>query len=145
MSKQQGTLPIKMKRLAPVLDRDPTEVGFEIPGHKLRWIAARKQEDKWGRIWQALRKEQLSEEAIRSLEAYNPSTFATGNVIRRGDMILAYASNELVEALRTQIDHDSKSRKSQIYNVPGVSKNVRILKNETSMSKTTAADFESGN
>lgn len=139
----KGTLQFKFKKNAPLIDRDPTYVGFEILGHKLRWIAARKQEDREGRIWRVLRKEQLSKEVIDELEAYNPNTFASGNTIRRGDMVLGYASIEAANALRAQIDRETKSRKSQVYNTPASTKNVRVIKSETSISKMGAEDFTS--
>lgn len=71
------------------------EVGF-------RWISARREEDKFGRIWQPLRKEHLSEQAQSEIKKRMYDVWTTGDLIRRGDLILAFAPKEMIMQLRQE-------------------------------------------
>lgn len=71
---------------------DRSDPGFTIPGHTLRWISGRVSENNPGRIWMILRKSELPPDLIKYLEQHHPGAFREGDTIRRGDLVLSYAS-----------------------------------------------------
>jgi hypothetical protein len=73
---------------------DPSDPGFEIPGLKLRWLSGRVAENAPGRPWVILRKQDLPEKLLKHITDTNPAAFTTGDTIRRGDLVLGYASDD---------------------------------------------------
>src|SRR5262245_59219301 len=125
------TLKVNFKRQVAMLDRDVTDIGFEIPGHKLKWISSTKQESGITRIWEILRRDDLDPEAVKQMERRNPTIFSNGNTIRLGDLVLGYAPIDRVKEQRELMDMTARQRVQQVQRAPHASRNVQVMKNET--------------
>jgi hypothetical protein len=127
----------KIQRVKPV---DKGDFGIRIEGLKLRWVGAYQNENNPGRIWTVLRKSDLDEAAIKHLEGINPAVFKGGDTIRRGDLTLAYATEEASQALRQELDNESRKNMQAISAAPSTRNNsMRVFESE--ISKMGAAAF----
>lgn len=115
---------------------DSSDPGFTIPGRHLRWVNGRVSENNQGRPWVILRKSDLPKDLITHIESHNPSAFTQGDTIRRGDLVLGYASNEAVDVLRRENRekaddvHGLVNRAPSIKNKDG-SNRAKVIENET--------------
>lgn len=126
MSKQRegGSMPFERVRA-----RDKSDPGFRLPGKKLRWISAKQTELNMDRPWAVLRRSMLPAELLQSLENANPGISSQGDTIRRGEMTLAYASEEAALHKRKEINTAIAEQKERIGVRP--SKQIRVDENET--------------
>lgn len=134
----KGAKGLEFKRHRP---KDPLDVGFTIKGWKIRWIGSRQTEDKFGRIWKVLRRQDMPEALVHDLEATNMGIFNNGDTIRKGDLVLSYAPDEANDALRKELNKAAKDMEQSILANP--SRHVKVDMKETSISKEGAENFRS--
>ena len=121
---------------------DPSDPGIEIPGHSMYWVAARSTENKLGRVWKLLRKEDLSRETIKHIESRRPEAFQNGeNTIRWGSNVLAYAPIEVVKQLRLDNAKRAQDQTDLIKKGSTNSKFVKVDQKETEVERVGANDF----
>jgi hypothetical protein len=138
MAAKEGTkLKVEMKRGRSL---DPSDPGFTIPGHQFRWVSSVQTENKVGRIWKLVRKEDLSQEVIEQVESRRPNAFDGGNTIRWGSNVLAYAPNELVDQARAETDRSAVSQMNMIKAAPN-NPNITVDKKETEVRRVGAEEF----
>lgn len=124
MSKQSvSNLPYQKVR-----SRDRSDPGFRLPGKKLRWVSAKQTEVNMDRPWAIIRRSMLPEELLKHLDSINPGMFTAGDTVRRGDLILAYCSDEAAIAHRKELDQLAEQQKSRVHGQ--ASKAVKIYENE---------------
>lgn len=107
----------KFNEHRPVDNRD---VGFTLPGFKLRWINGRVSERRAGPtqdLWMPLRVSYLPSELSEKLKKKSPWMFEhrDGDTIRRGGDILAFAPLDETAKARAAIDAKTKES-SAIFN-----------------------------
>lgn len=108
---------VKFLKHKPVDRSDP---GFTIPGHKIRWISGSVAENNPGRPWVVIRKSKLDKELVEHLKDHNPFAFQEGDTIRRGDLVLAYAPNDMAEELRNEIRQKAAEQEALVRRGPDV-------------------------
>lgn len=97
---------------------DPSDVGFTIPGVKLRWTSGRHREAvaESGMLWTPVRKDTLPKELIEHIERHYPNAFSEGNTIRRGagaELTLSYCSLESARDHRKYLDQKAAEQKNR--------------------------------
>lgn len=104
---------------------DPLDVGFKMVGYQLRWISARKSETSAGRPWSMVTKESLPKEFVEELQSRRPGVFKD-NLLRNGDLVLAFAPLEIVEELRKENQRARLEQLSAIERPKETPDNARI-------------------
>lgn len=99
------------KKHAPVDSSDP---GFTIPDKKLRWVSGKVSERNVGRVWVVVKQSSLPKEIVEHLSNYNPTLIASGDVIRRGDLVLAQASNEAVAQVKQEKLAEARAQQAMV-------------------------------
>lgn len=94
--------------------RDGLDHGLTSNEIKFRWITARREEDKFGRIWQVLHKELLSEKTLAEMDKKLPGVWTGGSTIRRGDLVLAFAPVEEVNKLKADNHERAKQQEDLV-------------------------------
>jgi uncharacterized protein (DUF2252 family) len=121
--------------------KDKLDPGFRIVGHKLRWIASTQTEDKMGRIWRVLRKEDMPAETLKEMQAANRDMFGRDNTIRNRELVLAYATEDAVNLERQSLQEAAKRQLSMVNSksVPGGNKHITV--DEAEMTKVSGSEF----
>jgi len=121
--------------------KDKLDPGFRIVGHKLRWIASTQTEDKMGRIWRVLRKEEMPAETLKEMQAANRDMFGRDNTIRNRELVLAYASEDAVNLERQSLQEAAKRQLNMVNSksVPGGNKHITV--DESEMTKVSGSEF----
>jgi hypothetical protein len=121
--------------------KDKLDPGFRIVGMKLRWIAATQTEDRMGRIWRVLRKEEMPPEILKQMRDGNRDMFGQDNTIRSRELILAYATEEAVAEERRMNEALAKSQMAQVTSksAPGGNKHVKVQ--EAELSQVSSSEF----
>ncbi len=83
----------------PVDNSDP---GFSMPGKRLRWLSGAVEDRRAGRIWESVKFSQLPEGLQKYIQEKFPRNIQNDNV-RRGDLILSWASVEACEEERAKL------------------------------------------
>lgn len=99
---------------------DRTDPGFTIPGFKLKWISTKVSENNPGRCWAVLRKDKMPKELLNHIEDSNPGAFAGGDTIRRGDLVLAFARKEAVDAFRKELNEQANELERSVRRAPEI-------------------------
>jgi hypothetical protein len=136
IEKQKGSL--KFITYRPTDKLDP---GFRIVGHKLRWIASTQTEDKMGRIWRVLRKNELPAESLKAMQEANRDMFGRDDTIRNRELVLAYAPESAVNEERQMLDEASRRQMGLITSkaVPGGNKHIRV--EEAEVTKVSGSEY----
>lgn len=121
--------------------KDALDPGFRILGAKLRWIAATQTEDKMGRIWQVLRKDQVPKELLEQMRKSGREIFGSDNTIRKRELVLAWADEAAVAEERAMLDRAARSQLSQVTSksVPGGNRHMKV--EEAEMTKVSGSEF----
>lgn len=82
---------------------DNSDPGFAVKGFKLRWVSGQVEARRAGRMWQPLKASMLPERVVTKIKESNPGWFSTGDTIRKKDLTLSFAPNELVEERRKSL------------------------------------------
>lgn len=99
---------------------DKSDPGFKIPGKTLRWVSSRVSENNPGRPWRILRKSDLTPELIKHLEGINPEAFAHGETIRRGELVLAFSSEEATKEHRRELKEKAQFQERSVCRAPSI-------------------------
>lgn len=124
-------------RLSKRPTADPLDHGLESDEIGFRWISARREEDRLGRIWQPLRKEHLTDEAQNAVKKRMYDVWESGNSIRRGDLVLAFAPKEMIAKLK----EDNRQRAQQQEALVRQSTSRNGMKQEATVQKGGVNDF----
>lgn len=108
---------VEYKRHRPADRSDP---GFTIPGKKLRWVSATVSENNPGRIWAVIRRQDLPKDLVSHIVVHNPNAFSQGETIRRGDLVLAYASHEAASELRSEKVELAQEQEQRVKSLPNI-------------------------
>ena len=121
--------------------QDKLDPGFRIVGHKLRWIASSQTEDKMGRIWRVLRKNELPAETLKAMQDANRDMFGRDDTIRNRELVLAYATESAVNEERQLLDESSRRQMGLITSrsIPGGNKHMRV--EEAEVTKVSGSEF----
>jgi hypothetical protein len=121
--------------------KDKLDPGFRIVGMKLRWIAATQTEDRMGRIWRVLRKEDLPPEVLKQMKDGNRDMFGQDNTIRSRELTLAYATEEAVAEERRLVDQASRAQMAQVTSktAPGGNKHMKV--EEAELTQVSGSEF----
>lgn len=125
---------LKGKRL------DSLDIGLRIAGHKTFWCAASANENKPGRFWKVLRKEDLTQDALEFLESHNYGIFASGNTIRKGDLTLHYAPIEVVDSFNRDKQQLAQDQLGLVTRQSFNNKHLSLNTKETDVRKIGATD-----
>lgn len=124
MSKDKGgSLPFQRVR-----SRDRSDPGFRLPGKTLRWVSAKQTEVNMDRPWVVLRMSNMPKELVDHLNAVNPGVFSHGDTVRRGDLTLAYCTDDAAAERRRELNELAQQEKARVYGQP--TRNVKIYENE---------------
>lgn len=93
---------------------DTSDPGFRIPGKKLHWVSPRVSEINPGRPWVVIRKSDLPKELATHIENHSPAAFAHGDTIRRGELVLAYSSEEVAKRARQELNEIAREREASV-------------------------------
>jgi hypothetical protein len=115
---------------------DPSDPGFEIPGHKLRWLSGAVSELNPGRIWQIIRKNDLNPDLLKHIVRHNPGAFSSGDTIRKGDLVLSYAPNDLVKEVRRELDVRASEAEGRITPSERNSKGDKVFESKVTTEAT---------
>lgn len=99
---------------------DRTDPGFTIPGVKLRWVSGKVSENSPGRPWVVITKSDCPKELLEHLSRHNPSAFANGDVYRRGDLCLAYTTEEAHKLLKREIAELRTDQEELVKRAPSI-------------------------
>lgn len=97
---------------------DPSDIGFTIPGVKMRWTSGRHREavSESGMLWVPIRKSQLPKELLEHIQSHYPNAFAEGDTIRRGaggELVLSYCTTEQSKEHRKYLDQKAFDQKNR--------------------------------
>ena len=120
---------------------DSMDVPFRILGHKLRWLGARSNEDKFTRPYKILRKSDLSNDIIKRLEEKSINVFRDGDTVRHGENVLGYCSNEAYDAWMERVHEQTESQRQSIGQDNADRPGVRYDKKETGVERINASAF----
>lgn len=118
---------------------DKTDPGFRIAGHKLRWVAANATEDKMGRFWRVIRKDELPAEFIKAMKEANREMFGQDSTIRNRELVLAYAPESVVNDHRKELKEAAQRQMSLVTNRAAPNRHMRV--EEAELSRESASDF----
>lgn len=113
---------------------DNSDPGFALRGMKLRWISGAVESRRAGRFWQPLKASMLPVKALAKLRESNPSWFTTGDTIKkRGDLTLAFAPIEVVEARRRELRQNQHANEAVFRGQVNLGNHVKTEKDNQSV------------
>lgn len=118
---------------------DKTDPGFRIKGHKLRWVASNATEDKMGRFWRIIRRDELPKEFVEAMKAANRDMFGQDSTIRNRELVLAYAPEEVVAERRKELKEAAERQMSLVTSRAAPNRHMRV--EEAEMTRESASDF----
>lgn len=135
----KGSNTFKLHRSA-----DQSDPGFTIVGKRLYWVYSYQTENDPGRPWAVLRREDIPDELVKHLERKNPALFKNGQTISRGDLTLAYCTDDVYREMRNEQMQIAADQLSRVKTTPGDSKDntknyVRVF--ESSVEQGSADAF----
>lgn len=103
----------------PVNRNDLMDLPFTISGIKLRWLAARKNENRhMNGHWVQLRKGDIPKELLPRLQEVYPGMFREGDLVRNGELVLGYSTIEHAKELRAELDRTAHEQYEKVFRRP---------------------------
>ncbi len=99
---------------------DNSDMGFTVPGLKLRWVNGRVSENNPDRPWVVLRKSDLPKDLVDYIEGRSPDAFKGGETIRRGDLVLGYADEKANEIKKRELAEAAKEMQARVKTAPSI-------------------------
>lgn len=93
---------------------DNSDPGFAVPGKRLRWLSGAVEDRRAGRIWESVKVSSLPE----ALQKYLKEKFARNikdDNVRRGDLVLSWASIDACEDERKKLRETLKITNSALH------------------------------
>jgi hypothetical protein len=96
--------------------------GFRLPGFKLRWVSGDVSENRSSRPWAIIRKSDLPAELVKHLEDRNPDMFKGAETIRRGNLVLAFTTDQANDGIKSDNVRAARDLESRVKLAPDLGK-----------------------
>lgn len=121
--------------------KDNSDPGFTLKGHVLRWVSGGVEARRAPRFWQPLKLSHIPKELHQEFQTKMRSMI-DGDTIRRRDLVLAFAKEDLVKERRKDIFEQQKANEAVFRGNALIAGNdhVRTMKDTSLTTERVSAD-----